>query len=64
MVGGVHTRYGPVAQLLVGEVSVAERGLVTTHRQLMEGANARPTDQVILKQRPATPTNAVSRSMF
>ena len=50
MAVGVHTRDGPVAQLLVGEVNVAERGFVTTHRQLMEGANARQTDQVTLTE--------------
>ena len=64
MAGGAVGRGGPVVQLLVGEVSVAERGLVTTHHQLMEGPSARTTDQVPLKQRPATPNNAVSRSMF
>ena len=50
MAVGVHTRDGPAAQLLVEEVSVTERGFVITHRQLMEGANARQTDQVTLTE--------------
>ena len=58
MVDGVHTLPGQVAQLLVRVVSVAEQGLVTTHRQLMEVANARRTVQMTRKQRPATPIHA------
>ena len=58
MVDGLHTIAGLAALLLVGVVSVAEQGLVTAPRQLMEEANARRTAQVTLKQRPATPTLA------
>ena len=58
MVDGVHTLAGTVAQLLVGMVSVAEQGLVTVHRQLMEVSNAQQTVQVTRKQRSATPTHA------
>ena len=58
MVDGVHTVAGPGAQLLVGMVSVAEQGLVTAPRQLMEEANARLTVQVTLKQKTATPIHA------
>ena len=50
----MHTQAGPVAQLLVGVVSVAEQGLVTTHRQLMGVANALPMVQVTLTQKSAT----------
>ena len=58
MVDGVRTLDGPVARLLVRVVSVAEQGLVTVHRQLMEVANAQQTVQVTRKQRSATPTRA------
>ena len=58
MVDGVHTIAGLAAQLLVGVVSVAEQGLATAHRQLMEEANAWLTVQVILKQKAATPMHA------
>ena len=61
MVDGVHTIAGLAAQLLVGVVSIAEQGLATAHRQLMEEANARLTVQVTLKQRPVTPTLAQVR---
>ena len=58
MVGGVCGLPGAVAQLRVGVVSATERGFVTAHRQLMEAANARPTGQVALRQKPATTTIA------
>ena len=58
MVDGVHGLAGPVAQLLVGVVSVAEQGLATVLRQLMEEVNARLTVQVTLKQKTATPIHA------
>ena len=50
MADGEHTLTGQLAQLLVGVVSVAEQGLATAPRQLMEEANARLTVQVTLKQ--------------
>ena len=55
MVDGEHTLSGQVAQLLVGVVSGAEQGVVTTHRQLMEEANARSMVQGTLKHKVATP---------
>ena len=58
MVDGAHTIPGLSAQLLVGVVSVVEKGLATTHHQLMEEANARSTAQVTPKQKAATPIHA------
>ena len=58
MVDGEHTIAGLAAQLLVEVGSVAEKGHATTHRQLMEESSARPTVQVTLKQKAATPVHA------
>ena len=62
MVDGVRGLAGLLVQLLVGAVSVTEQGLVTAHHQLMEAANARPTVQVTLTQKPATTTHAPVRN--
>ena len=58
MVDGIRGLTGPLAQLLVGAVSVTEQGLVPAHCQLMEVAIARTTAQVTLRQKPATTTIA------
>ena len=58
MVDGVRGLTGPLAQLLVGAVSVTEQELVTAHRQIMGVMNARRTVQVTLRQKPATTTIA------
>ena len=56
MVDGIRGLAGLLAQLLVGEVSVTEQGLVPAHCQLMGAANARTTVQIPLRQKPATTT--------
>ena len=48
MADGVHGMPGLAAQLPVGVVNVAEQGLATTHRHLMEEGNVRLTVQVAL----------------
>ena len=49
MEGGVSGVTGLLAQLLVRVVSIAEQGLVTARRQLMEVENARLMVQVTPK---------------
>ena len=62
MVAGVRLLTGPIAQFLVGLVSIAERGFVTAQLQIMVVTTALLMVQVTLKQKTATPIHAQVRS--